>query len=191
MTAVAHRLPRALRYQRRMLVAYLVGGALISCTGGGHPEERIYSLPQTFCGVDVDVREYEALFPPGEEAVTVGSILEGGAAGICVIEVDGERAVQVEGFPREDDFEEMASAGPLDIDVSDGEPVPGEYDARVWPQVAMATDGCAWEGREDGYTMALYSFYPDDDDESIRVLSRLIQPYMRAIVESAPCVSNE
>jgi hypothetical protein len=169
-------------------VVFLVGGVLTSCAGGDGPDERTYALPETLCGVDVDVSEYEALFPPGERSATDGDILEEGAAADCRVDVDDERAIIVSGFPKKDDFQEMAELGPFDIKLRDGEPVSGEYNALVWPHVAMASSDCTWEGHADGYTLALYSYYPEDDDDSKRVLSELIQPYMRAAVEGAPCV---
>ncbi|MGP3968132.1 hypothetical protein [Streptomyces sp. 6N223] len=135
------------------------------------------------------MQKFGAIFPPGERVTTDGDMLRGATA-VCRILVDGELAIRVEGFPKEHDYKAMANIGPGEyaVEVSDGEDVAGKYDALVWPEWVMASAPCTWEDYTEGYTVALRASYPEDDEESERVLADLIQPLMDAIVKSAPCV---
>jgi hypothetical protein len=136
--------------------------------------------------VKADEGLYDAIFPPGEQLAMDGDLVRSGPSAECEIRVDGELTVQVNTFPAEDDFESMAALGPSEVEMNGGEEIAGEYNALVWPGVAMASAKCSWQGYTDGYTLALWASHPEGD-ESKEVLSDLIQPYMRATVESIPC----
>ncbi|RKN45757.1 hypothetical protein D7294_04670 [Streptomyces hoynatensis] len=168
---------------------------LLGCGGSA---EREYALPENFCDVDLPQEDYEALFPPGSELIVQPSYDDfsaGAASRYCRVSVDGEEVIRVDA-DGVDSFENAIVHSGLSVEMDDAEPVDGEFDAVVWPHVAMATAPCVVPNVEgnnyiETLTLVLSADSPGDDDESVRLLSSLIQPFMAETVEMTPCEENE
>ncbi|WP_129841632.1 hypothetical protein [Streptomyces sp. RFCAC02] len=103
----------------------------------------------------------------------------------CELQVDGDPAVTAGtyGFM---DFEDGISRAGLDVDLHDAVERDGTYEVRVWPGVAMARMECHAIDIVS-VMLTLEAPYPEDDEESVRVLSDLIDPFMDATMQLIPC----
>ncbi|MEO3750871.1 hypothetical protein [Streptomyces sp. B6B3] len=182
-------------------VALLIGLSTVGCGDDG-PTEAEYPIPETFCGLDVSRNLYAPIFPPGTGDLSVEEDFTAAMPNLasvdrCRISLDDEQAILAETFaagsfedflrsPGHDDLEE-------EYDVADGEPVEGEFDAMVWPGFVLA--GAACEPGEgvpiNSFTVGITAEYPEDDEESVRALSELIQPFMRAALEQSLCTPGD
>lgn len=178
------------------------GGALVMFAAStlvacGGPSGREYAVPDTFCGTKLPAQTYEPLFPSGSDLDVQRSFAdfsEFSASRRCIIKVDGEDAIRAEagGF----DFEEQFEFYGLAVDIDDAVDVPGEFAAFVLPHVAAASAPCHVPNFGDYYIirelrLVLAVEAPEDDEESMRVLSEMIQPFMAEAVAMTPCQENE
>ncbi|MGP3968130.1 hypothetical protein [Streptomyces sp. 6N223] len=187
------------------LAAALTAGAILATVAGGSssssdPGQREYALPDTLCGLEVPRDLYAPLFGPGARLSVEGSFEDTtGLATMdrCTIELDGELTLWTE-VSGQDSFEgELASTSnyiagepvELDYEMADGVPVDGEYEAMVWPGYALAGTSCRPSpgAITNSFTLVLRAEHPDDEEESVQVLSALIQPYMRAALTHSQC----
>ncbi|MEV1007849.1 hypothetical protein [Streptomyces sp. NPDC049881] len=160
---------------------------------GGEPEEREYALPQDLCGIDVPQELYEPLFPPGTELQVTGRYSEDMQLLVgqnCGYDLDGEDVFETRTAAL-DRFDSYLSSRDLDYSMDDAEEIAGDFDVVVWPGFAMAKAPCTI-GNEDAsviewFMIALRADHPEDDAESRAVLVRLIEPYMRAMLQQMPC----
>ncbi|WP_129841634.1 hypothetical protein [Streptomyces sp. RFCAC02] len=162
---------------------------MLSACGG--PSEREYALPETLCGVGVDQALYDPLLPPGDELETPWLFENHGPFTMhqCLLLVDGEEAVRA--FTSSDmDFEKTISREDLGVDLNDAVERDGAYEVRVWPGVAMARMECH-ANQLVSVTLTVEAPYPEDDEESVRVLSDLIEPFMDATMQLIPCEEFE
>jgi hypothetical protein len=183
------------KYLTRVAAATLVVAALgTGC--GSDPTEREYAVPETLCGLEVHRELYAPLFPPGSD------LIDGTFMGIphltvdtCEVSVDDEEIIESEtsGFSTYREF--MLGAGlrryDEDYDVEDGTPVDGEFDAMVWPGLVIARTPCEEGEAIHSFMIGIRTAYPDDEEESVRVLSELSQPYMRAALDASVCAPDE
>jgi hypothetical protein len=165
--------------------------AALSTTGCGDdsPTEREYALPETLCGLDVPKDLYDPLFPPGSDVKVEGFPgLPYLSADRCHVSVDGEEAILAD-TGGEDSFQGyMDGVGRhYDYDMDDGTPVEGEFEAMAWPGFVVAGTSCRPGAIIDSFTVGIVADYPEDDEESVRVLSDLIQPFTRAAVDNSQC----
>ncbi|MDT0445864.1 hypothetical protein [Streptomyces johnsoniae] len=179
----------------RAFVGVGVALAVLAVVGCGGSSEREYGLPSSLCGVDMDQSLYEALFPPGDDLDVLHSFedYEQMATRHCEINVDDETVLRVDAEGRES-FEEFGLDS-LGVDMADAESVSGEFEAVVWPGVAMATAACAVPGPGghnyiDQLTLVLEAEHPGDADESRRVLADVIQPLFAGALAMTPCAEN-
>jgi hypothetical protein len=185
------------------MVAALTLAVAVATTGcgGGDPTEREYALPDTLCGLDVPRDLYAPLFPPGSDLSTerFSALPSDNIASLdhCLIEVGGELAIWSDAtgddtFPlymssRYDPLFVYEREESLEYDMADGTPVDGEFEAMVWPGFAIAGTSCRPGENINSFTVGIRADYPEDEEESVRVLSALIQPFMRAAVDSSIC----
>jgi hypothetical protein len=180
------------RLARAGAAALVIGLSTVGCGDDG-PTEREYALTDTLCGLNVPRDLYDPLFPPGSdlsvEDFTGMPYMTSGYR--CLVSVDDEQVILAEtrgddGFqsflmnPGNDDLEEEYA-------IADGTPVEGEYEAMVWPGFAIAGTSCEPGTSIHSFTIGIQAEYPEDDEESVRALSELIQPFMRAAVEQSVC----
>ncbi|RBM20219.1 hypothetical protein DEH69_08785 [Streptomyces sp. PT12] len=167
----------------------VLGSALLvsACAGA---EEREYTLPDTFCGVDMDQELYAPLFPNGSEldAEQVFKDFTTDPLRQCRLSVDGEVfvAADASGTVSFDRWE----LGDLSLD--DAETVPGDHEALVWPGVAKAIAPCTVPGPsgEPSITelrVIVEAEHPGDDQESVEALSQIIHPFLAGALEMTPC----
>ncbi|MGK5531400.1 hypothetical protein [Streptomyces sp. URMC 129] len=169
---------------------------VVACDVGS--EERSYALPSEFCGLSLAEDLYEPLFPNGSElqvGMSFDDFSDGTATRYCSLSVDDDEFVRINADGT-DEFEHAVVDLSTDVEMSDAESVPGEFDALVWPGVAMAKAPCTVPGvlssnRIDTLLVTLETDHPGDDDESVRVLSDLIQPLMTEALKATPCQENE
>ncbi|WP_158708031.1 hypothetical protein [Streptomyces sp. NRRL F-2890] len=180
---------------RRAWIGFSVASAallLSACSSG--PAERNYSLPDTMCGLDLPENLYDPVFPPGSEKEVLDSFEKYGglfAGRSCVIEVDGEVAIRSE-TTAGGDFQTVIAREGVTVEEAEGRHVAGEFEAMVWPGLAVAKAPCTVPVNSDhnmmeGFLVYLQVSHPKDDEESVEVLSRLIQPYMAAAIDGVPC----
>ncbi|WP_216355935.1 hypothetical protein [Streptomyces sp. MP131-18] len=164
-------------------------------TGCGGSGEREYALPETLCGVDMAEELYEPLFPPGSELDVAQSFerFDSQPTRWCRVLVDEEIVLNADAAGG-DGFEDAGTES-RGLDMADAESVSGEFEAVVWPGVAMATAACAVPGPGghnyiDQLTLVLETEHPGDEDESRRVLADVIQPLFAGALEMTPCEEN-
>jgi hypothetical protein len=161
--------------------------ALAGCSTG--EEGRQYALPETLCGLPVEQNLYQGLFPAGESVeITGDGIGDEYRTYSCGIHVDGERAAFIETSPT-GGVDRVAAVYSRDVDLSAPEEVPGEYEARLWDGLGVASATCArgGEGGEDrAYSLAILVDHASGD-ESRDVLRELIQPAMGAALGRLSC----
>lgn len=182
-------------------VLVLLAGVLAAGCGGDGSAEREYAVPDTLCGLQLPQRLYDPLFPPGSGSPDSSDLsryfpyLDTNES--CSVSVEGEDVILVQTWAADSFADFLQRPGPEDLageyDLADGEPVDGPYDAMVWPGLALAGTPC-----EPGEAVAIGSFtiaveaaYPEDDEESVRVLTELIQPLMAAALEQSVCTPGE
>ncbi|RKN45759.1 hypothetical protein [Streptomyces hoynatensis] len=183
------------RSERSGALALALAALLLGCGG---PSGREYALPRNFCGVDLPQEDFESLFPAGSKLLIQPSFDDSSAwAGsrYCRIAVDGDDVIRADANGV-DSFEGAIVHSDLSVEMDEAEPVEGEFDAFVWPHVAMATAPCHLDSGAgfntiETLTLALTADSPGDDDESVRVLSELIQPFMAATVEMTACQEGD
>ncbi len=146
-------------------------------------------MPETLCGFDLAKDLYDPLFPPGSDLIVTDypddTLM---AIDSCEIGLDGNEIIRSETSGAYSFQDYMDAVGRnYDYDVKDGSPVDGEFEAMVWPGFAIAGTACEPGEMIDWFTVGLRVEHPDDDDESVRVLSELIQPFMQAAVEKSAC----
>ncbi|MFF2373139.1 hypothetical protein ACFVUW_01975 [Streptomyces xiamenensis] len=150
--------------------------------------------------MDVSSDLYDPLFPSGSDVSVVTSFADLADLGLlagheCLIEVDGKEVIR-SGDSAFDDFDTVIAGQKLDVKESEFVPIDGEFEARIWPGVAVAKAPCTvsltpGQNSMETYTIFLKSAYPKDDEESVEVLSQLIQPYMAAAIEGVPCAERD
>jgi hypothetical protein len=69
--------------------------------------------------------------------------------------------------------------------------VEGEFEAMVWLGLALAGTPCPEGEVIHSFMVGIRTQHPDDEEESVRVLSELIQPYMRAALDASVCAPDE
>ncbi len=138
---------------------------------------------------------YEPLFPAGSELHVAESFerFDRQPTRWCRMLVDDEIVLNADAAGA-DGFEDAGTES-RGLDLADAEQVPGEFDAVVWPGVAMATAPCAVPGPGghtyiDQLTLVLETEHPGIEDESVRVLSEVIQPLFAGVLEMTPCAEN-
>ncbi|MFR9724311.1 hypothetical protein ACL02R_13235 [Streptomyces sp. MS19] len=164
---------------------------LLSACGGDESNAREYDLPSNFCGVEVPTGLYDPIFPPGGEVESRGRFDGAVPAGLnCSYRVDGETAV-MSGTSGDSEFDSFLAVRGLDYSMSEAENVAGEYEALVWPGFVMAKAPCTVGDDESAiirsFTVAVQVQHPEDGEESKRILSEFIQPYMAALLDQIPC----
>ncbi|WP_326599666.1 hypothetical protein [Streptomyces sp. NBC_01803] len=160
--------------------------------------EREYSLPGSLCGASVPEDLYAPLFPPGAALDTEQSfddVTEFSGSRYCVLSVDGEEILRADATGQ-DDYSGAIVRHDLDVEEQDGEAVPGDFEAVVWPGVAMAKAPCTLPGIGGSNTIetlmvVLQAEHPGGDDESKQVLSELIQPFMAGTLDMVACQEHE
>ncbi len=178
------------------LTLLALSSSAVACQSG--PTEREYAVPDTLCGVDVPEELYEPLFPPGSALhswPSFGDFSEHSGSRYCVLSVDDEEIFRAEAMGYDDYADAISSRG-LEMTEEDGTVVPGDHQAIVWPGVAMATVPCTIPGIAganfiETLTIVLEAEHPGDDEESERVLSELIQPFMAATYDMVACQEHE
>lgn len=183
------------------VVAVGVVGVTTIAGGSSEPAEREYALPDTLCGLEVDEELYAPLFPPGSELSVDATFADDDplfVADLCSVKVDGDLAIW--SYPDGGDsiadylvsLPTYVTGEPVDRDayeMSDGIPVDGEYEAMVWPGLAVVGTSCRPSSEPlatDSLTIGIGTTY-DDEEESVEILSQLVQPYMRAALERSLC----
>ncbi|MEV8117448.1 hypothetical protein AB0O69_21510 [Streptomyces xiamenensis] len=176
------------RFLRGSQVVVLSSVLLItSC--GGDSAERNYAVPSDLCGLDVPRDLYDPVFPPGSQLAVEDSFDLSGPLTLlgdtCTIEVDGSQVVHSATYAW-DSFDKVS------VGEGEGEAVSGAFNAMVWPGVAMAQAPCTIAVSEshhmtESFMISLEMTHPEGDEESVEVLSQLIQPYMAAAIDGVPC----
>lgn len=180
----------------RTAMAWVAVAAMVAgCSGGS--AEREYALPPNLCGLETGKDRYDLLFPPGEEVEILRSFAgdeERFVGRQCIIEVDGVEIIRSV-TSKDEKFETFIGSKSLDYDIADGKPVSGDFNAMVWPGLAMAQTPCTIPGTHhnllESFMVVIHSAHPDNDEESVEVLSQLIQPYMAAAIEGVPCAERD
>ncbi|WP_159029836.1 hypothetical protein [Streptomyces marincola] len=137
---------------------------------------------------------YEPLFPGGSDVEIAQSFerFEQQPTRWCRLRVDGDIILNADAADRGgiDDVNPEA----YDVDPADAQDVPGEYEAAVWPGLAVATVPCTVPGPGPGnhhyienLTLILETEHPGDDDESREALAGVIQPLFAGALEMTPC----
>lgn len=75
--------------------------------------------------------------------------------------------------------------------LSEGKTVPGRYEAMVWPGLAVGGIECEPGHALLSFSVSVKAVHPEDDAESVRMLSRLIQPLIHEGLENSLCVLGE
>ncbi|RKN40104.1 hypothetical protein [Streptomyces hoynatensis] len=151
---------------------------------------RSYELPADLCGLSVDRDLYDPLFPPGDTVDILGSVGRDPLDG-CVVEVDGEEVINLGTFTPGWDLESLATIGPYQNDLDEGEEVPGRYEMMVWPDAVFAVSDCVIPQLNPGFSVGLWATYPDDEDDSRRILADLIEPLTASAAQKIGCVEPE
>jgi hypothetical protein len=165
----------------------LVMGLVLSVGCESEPTERSYSVPDDICGLDLPQELYTPLFPPGSEVAVEGAFpSEDMGIERCRVTVDEEVVISVDtsGF---DEIEEYLSVHGYDYAIGDATSVNGEFDALAWPGLTIAHTPCEPGTVLHAFMVAIQADHPDDEEESVRILSDLIQPLMRAAVDASQC----
>jgi hypothetical protein len=115
----------------------------------------------------------------------------------CQVTADDEQVIRVDTLGA-DSFQGFLNGVGHDhleeeYDVEDGTPVEGEFEAMVWPDFAIAGTSCEPEERVNisSFTIGIEAEHPEDDEESVRALSELIQPFMKAAIEQSICTPGD
>ncbi|GAB2906866.1 hypothetical protein [Streptomyces mayteni] len=170
---------------KKMVALSAVAGMTLACGG---PNGREYALPDDLCGLEIADELYDPLFPNGTELETESSFTDMRSTPVgheCQLTVDGDEVVYSRTRGAED-FQTFINYLDLPVEMHEGEPVPGDYNAVVWPGVAMAQVPCPPENMISSFMVVLRAEYPEDEEESARVLSDLIEPYMAAALDLIP-----
>jgi hypothetical protein len=78
-----------------------------------------------------------------------------------------------------------------DYAIEDGTPVPGEFEAMARPGFVLAGTPCQPGGINHAFNVGVRAAFPADDKESVQVLSELIQPLMREVVDHSYCTPGQ
>lgn len=110
-----------------------------------------YTIPENFCGAEIDPREFEPILPPGEELTTEGEVREmsdslTSSMHHCTVFVDGKRAFSLDSSPT-DQIESVSgyvSEKGLILDIDNPEFTrSGEHEITTWPSLAIGFSRCA------------------------------------------------
>ena len=140
---------------------------------------------------------YDPLFPSGAELEVQQSFADfsdAAASRNCVIKVDGDEAIQAQAGGH--DYQDFIGFYKLEVDMGDAKRVSGDFEALVWPHAAMASTPCHVPSAGGNYfirqlTLALVADSPSDEEESVQVLSEVIQPFMAQTMAMTPCLENQ
>ncbi|MFD5321438.1 hypothetical protein [Streptomyces sp. NPDC127098] len=168
-------------------VGVLASAVIAAVSGcGGDPQAREYALPSDLCGTEVPSELYDGLFPNGSEVEIQESFSAPGPPLYeCEVTVDGNGVIR-SGTAAWDDFEAGIDNFGLPVEIEEGDPVSGTYDARVWPGAAIAQASCPELGSRGSFMVYIRAEHPEDEAESKSIMSELIQPYMAAVVDLIP-----
>ncbi|WP_159029834.1 hypothetical protein [Streptomyces marincola] len=141
--------------------------------------------------MDMEQDLYDPLFPAGSNVDAHRSFedFDRQPARACRILVDDEMVLNADasGWGDAEDYDPEGHG----FDKADGERVPGEFEAVVWPGLAVASAPCAAPGISghafETLTLVLEAEHPGDDDESREVLAGVIQPLFAGVLEMTPC----
>ncbi|MFB4193476.1 hypothetical protein [Streptomyces carpaticus] len=157
-------------------------------------------MPEDLCGLPVEQETFEPLFPPGGELAVKKSFSDHARTSLlvgarCLIEVDGERVIE-SGTTGYDGFDRALFNLGSELAVEDGRDVPGEFNARVWPGLALAQAPCTvsmspGHNEMESFLVYLQVAHPKNEEQAVEVLSDVIQPYMAAAIEGVPCAERE
>ncbi|MGW7292705.1 hypothetical protein ACWGIB_10010 [Streptomyces xiamenensis] len=188
-----------------MLARFTSGGrvmvlssVLLITSCGGDSAERSYAVPSDLCGLDVPQDLYDPAFPPGSQLAVEDAFDVSGPITLlgdrCSIEVDDKQVVHSATYAWES-FDKVSVGDGQKLSTAEGEVVSGEFNAMVWPGVAMAQAPCTINVNEnhsmtESFMISLEMAHPDNAEESVEVLSELIQPYMAAAIEGVPCAER-
>ncbi|WP_147450870.1 hypothetical protein [Streptomyces hoynatensis] len=148
-------------------------------------------MPTDLCGVEVDQDLYDPIFPPGDDIDISGSVSREFPLSGCTVEVDGEEVINLGTFPSGYDLEGLVVIGPYQNDLDEGEEVPGRYEMMVWPDAVFAVSDCVVPRYAPGFSVGLWATYPDDEDDSRRILADLIEPLTASAAQEVGCVEPE